>query len=417
MASDSTDPGASLSTAPAPVGVAALELESGLAPETTSDSWLVVGSSMLIGTASLMILGIQPVLLGALTQEGRISEASLGRLATVEVLALAIGSAIGVRILRQGKIAGKIALGSLLLAAFNGLIYFSHAPFMLFFTRGVAGLLEGFILGAAIVVITHSRSPDRLNGLFLAVQTIPQAALAYALPVSILPRVGADGGFAILAGLAAIAAVASFVLTERHPPRVEEAHSSKNVWTLPVLGILLAIVLQNAAIGGAWDYAERIAVQYRIPPNLVGSALSASLLFQVAGAFAVAWFAWRLPFRIVTVLGPLCQAVVIALIASAGSSTVYLAATATFGLFWLALSPYQVRLMIDMEPTRQAVLIGTAITLFGLSAGPSLSSFGVSPGDVRGAFWIASGLMLLSSATFAISMIAHYRSKAAVQPV
>ncbi|HVZ69032.1 MAG TPA: hypothetical protein VG891_06180 [Rhizomicrobium sp.] len=399
-----------LAVSPAPAGVAALEMESGLMPEANGDNWIVIGSSMLIGTASLMILGIQPVLLGALTQEGRISEASLGRLATVEVLALAIGSAIGARVLRKGRIALKVAIGCILLALFNAAIYAAHDPVMLFVTRGVAGLLEGFILGAAIVVITHSRSPDRLNGLFLALQTIPQAFLAYALPVSILPRVGADGGFAILAGLAGVAAVSAFVLTERHPPKADHATTSGKVWTLPVIGILVGVTLQNAAIGGAWDYAERIAVQFHIPPGLVGSALSASLMFQVVGAFAVAWFAWRLPFRIVTIMGPLCQGAVILAIASAATSSIYFGATAVFGLFWLALNPFQVRLLIDMEPSRQAVMVGTAITLFGLSAGPFLSSFGVSVGDVRGAFWIAAVMMLLSSVTFAISMAAHYRA-------
>lgn len=398
-----------IATGPAPAGVAALEIEAGLEPQRGGDSWIVIASSMLIGTASLMILGIQPVLLGALTQEGRIGEAALGRLATAEVLALAIGSAIGVRILRKGRIAAKVAIGCVLLAVCNAAIYVSHNTAMLFLSRGVAGLLEGFILGAAIVVITHSKAPDRLNGLFLALQTIPQALLAYALPVSILPRLGADGGFAILAGLAGVSAVSAFVLTERHPPHAESIASSKRVWTAPIVGILVAITLQNAAIGGAWDYTERIAVQFHLAPDLVGSALSASLMFQVASAFAVAWFAWRLPFRIVTVLGPVCQGFVILLISSANSSALYFWSTAAFGLFWLALNPFQVRLLIEMEPSRQAVLIGTAITLFGLSAGPFLSSFGVSAGDVRGAFWIAATLMLLSATIFAASILAHYR--------
>ncbi|MEI9995603.1 MAG: hypothetical protein WDM91_13485 [Rhizomicrobium sp.] len=398
---------------PAPTGIAGLEIEAGFAPEGPSDSWVVVGSSMVIGTVALMILGIQPILLGALAQEGRVNEASLGWLATVEVLALAIGSAVGAHVLSRGKIAARVAIGTLLLAALDAAIYASHGSIMLFLTRGAAGFVEGFILGAAIVVITHSRRPDRLNGLFLALQTIPQAVLAYALPAYLLPRIGADGGFAILAVLAALSAAAALALTERVPPIAAQAPSGGKVWTLPVLGILLGITLQNAAIGGAWDYAERIAAQFHIPADIAGSALAVSLLAQVAGAFAVAGFAWRLPFRIVTVVGPLCQAIVIVLIASAQSNAVYFIGTGLFGLFWLALNPFQVALLIDMEPSRRAVMLGTAITIFGLSAGPFLSSFGVAPGDVRGAFYIAALLTALGAAVFALSMTLHYRAKPA----
>jgi DHA1 family inner membrane transport protein len=401
-----------VSTAPAPIGVAGLELESGLAPEGQRDSWTVIASSMAIGTASLMILGVQPLLLGALAQEGRVDEASLGRLATVEVLALAIGSAVGAHYLSRGKIAAKVAAGAILLALLDAAIYVSHSTVMLFLTRGAAGFIEGFILGAAIVVITHSRNPDRLNGLFLALQTIPQALLAYIFPAFLLARIGADGGFLILAAMAAISALTAFALTERRPPPVAEAHKGGKVYTWPVIGVLVAVTLQNAAIGGSWDYAERIASQFHISPDVVGTALAVSLLAQVAGAFAVAGFAFRLPFRIVTIAGPLCQAVVILLIATAASTSAYFIATAMFGLFWLALNPFQVVLLIDMEPSRRAVMIGTAITIFGLSVGPFLSSFGVTTGDVRGAFFIAAGLTTAAAVVFAISIIAHYSGRA-----
>ena len=54
---------------------------------------LSVAGAMLVGTAALMILGVQPVLLGALTEEHRLSVAALGgaiRIAAVLLLVSAV---------------------------------------------------------------------------------------------------------------------------------------------------------------------------------------------------------------------------------------------------------------------------------------------------------------------------------------
>src|SRR6204780_5151797 len=71
------------------------------APAPTTTATVIAG--LFLGTVAFMITGIQPVLLGALAQEGRLSEAMLGRVAWLEVLALALASAIGPRLLRFGS--------------------------------------------------------------------------------------------------------------------------------------------------------------------------------------------------------------------------------------------------------------------------------------------------------------------------
>ena len=68
---------------------------------TGSGDWLVgnptggqLASALWIGSVGLLILGLQPVLLGALYTEGHVSGDELALVATAEMIAIAIGSAI-----------------------------------------------------------------------------------------------------------------------------------------------------------------------------------------------------------------------------------------------------------------------------------------------------------------------------------
>src|SRR5450755_1657922 len=80
-------------------------------PLPTSTQTVIAG--LFLGTVAFMITGIQPVLLGGLAEEGRLSEATLGRVAWVEVAALALAAALGPRLLRFGSARRTIAAACL----------------------------------------------------------------------------------------------------------------------------------------------------------------------------------------------------------------------------------------------------------------------------------------------------------------
>jgi len=389
-----------LADMPVPPGAEAITVGE-IAPHGVVDHPLpVLAACMVAGTVALMILGVQPVVLGGLARAGWVSEAQIGPLATVEVLAIALGSAIGPGFLRGGAMRLKTAVLSLALAGANLAIYLVHAALALDALRACAGLIEGLILGATIVITVQNSRPDRMNALFLAFSTLPQSVMAYFLPTWITPRFGPEGGFVVLAVLAVISAGSAFFLVDSAPKPPPET-VGKTVWGWPVLVALAAVGFQNAAIGGAWDYIELLADQHHFPAQLAGVAVSGGLLFQVAGAFAVAAWGPRLPFRAALVAGSLFQSAIIALLALAQTPLMYIAPALSFGLFWLAMSPFQVRLLIALDQTRGAALMLTAVTLVGLSAGPSISALGVRGADVTGAFWIAAVLMATGCALYA----------------
>jgi hypothetical protein len=102
--------------------------------------------------------------------------------------------------------------------------------------------------------------------------------------------------------------------------------------------------------------------------------------------------------------GTLCQTGVIAALTLAGAPALYVGLALLFGLFWLALSPFQVRLLIALDPSRGSAVLLTALILVGLSLGPAVSAICVRGPDVTGAFVIA--MLLMGSAcalcTFAV---------------
>lgn len=359
---------------------------------------LSVAGAMLVGTAALMILGIQPVLLGALTEEHRLSVVALGRLAMVENLALAASSAVGVRLMVGRGIRVRTAAICLALALTDFAVYLADSTLSLYGLRAVAGLLEGLMLGATVRVLIYAQHPDRVNAVFLAVQTVPQMLAAYLLPVFLVPRWGSNVGFALLGmlGLISVGGARYFLapvptLTRPAPATPLTAGST--------LG-LLAVVVQSAGIGGAWSYFEQVGAEHAFDAHTIGLAVSASLAFQIGGAFFVAWVGWRAPARIVLPIGIVIQAGIVLGVTRTTDPAWYTAAACAFGLLWLGLQPYQVRQLIRLDPSRRIALLILPLTLAGLSLGPLAVSSFVEGEHVSAAVRIAAVLLLVGAALF-----------------
>jgi MFS family permease len=351
-----------------------------------------------------MMTGIQPVLLGGLAEEGRLSEANLGRVAWVEVAALALAAAIGPRLLRFGSARRTIAAACLALALANAVVYVSHDTAALILSRIFAGLMEGLLLATANIAITRGRHPERLSALFLMVSAIPQVAASYLLPATVMPRFGADSGFGILCVLSVVGIAVAFLLgneIQDAPPRKPAAQ----VWTPAVLIGLCAVILQNAANGAGWEYQARIGENLRFPGSVVGTAIAADLIFQIIGTFAVAWIAWRLPFRTVLLASCFIQAGILIVMGMVHTPFAYIAICALFGMMWLGVNPFQVSLLIDLDKTRQVALLLASLQLMGFSTGPLICSFFVSPGNVVGAFWCAAGMVMVAFVLYVAAIV------------
>ncbi len=374
-------------------------------PFVVQDGVPAIAAAMWIGSAALMVLGIQPILLAGLVGEHQITDALLGRLATAEVLAIAGGSVFGTALFRSGGMRMKAAVLSALLTLANVACCYVHGATSYFVLRFAAGALEGLLLGCTIVILTRTRSPDRANGVFLAAQTIPQAVAALLLPIYLAPRWGSSASFVILAGLA----LAGVGLTRFRPraaaPKPDRTTAGVWIWTGEIVCVLVALTLQTAGIGAAMEYLAELATLHHFSPQTVGFATSGNLVFQVAGAFVVVGIAWRIPSAIALLTGVALQALLAMLFPIVPTGGSFVVVACLFGLFLLALGPFQVAWLVRIEPTRRVALLLTPITLIGWSLGPFAASFWVTPARGESAFWVAAALFLAAGGAYVSALI------------
>ncbi len=354
-----------------------------------------------LGCAALLMLGIQPVVLGALQGAHRLSVPEMGRAATIETLALGAVSAAMAARLRHRHLRLWSLAGCLLLIAANaaGLVT-AGLPFTL--TRGLAGAAGGLIVWVAVGLITRRRDASRVNAVFLGAQALSQGAAAALIPLTIGPTLGANGGLWLLGGLAALTLPLILLIPNELPELPPEAHAQSSLHASSLSG-LAASFFAMAGIVGLWVYVEPIAAARHISSSVVSIAIALSLAAQVVGAvIVVAGHRWLKPVSGLIGVAAAFIAVT-AVFAWSTSQAAFFAATLVFGLLWTFALALGMPLLLAADPTRRATLYGPAITLLGASAGPLVAGAFSSDTDLTPALVIATCLFVLSAVAVAIS--------------
>lgn len=354
-------------------------------------------AALAVGSAGTLILGLQPVLLGALLSEGRVTFDGLAMIATIEILAIGIGSVLFSSLLRPIGMRGRAA--ALLLLAALGQIATGFADSLLHLVvlRGVTGLIEGGLVAVAIELIARSRSPSRTGGWFVVMQTIAQSLLTLLLAFFILTRFGSSGGFAAL-GVAILALIALLpLLPNSYGPLPKPAdNGGASGFGLAAIAALLAIFTLYLFIGALWAFLEPIGAQSGVDAQTVGLIVSLTLLVQVAGALIATFIENRISYPVV-LGGAALVAIVIAtaygLDPPAGLFWVLSFAT---GFLWLFVVPWQIAMTLAADESRRTALLVPAAQLFGAALGPAGASAFLDGVDFHPVGWFAAAAAIAS---------------------
>ncbi|WP_374571191.1 MFS transporter [Phenylobacterium sp.] len=360
-----------------------------------------------IGVVGVMIAGLQPLLLGELQHEARLTASQIGHAATAELMTMGLTLALAGAWLAPERLRLITAAAGAALAAAN-LATLQVSGEMITLVRGVAGAPEGLLVWVTINLITRAPRPERWSGLFLTLQTLAQLAMASLLTAFVVGRYGANGGFMALAGLGVVAAACSLAVPGRflRLPRAEEGGLSPPAgWA--ALG---ACFLFLAFIVGVWVYAEPLSRQAGHAPAVAGTAVSISLACQVLGGTAATLLAGRVRWFWAVVVCGVADLGLLAVFASLPPPVLFLAGCGAFGFLWLFVLPFFAPMAIEADPSRRAAVLLGGAQLLGSSLGPLFASFLVSDAETRGALGFGAVCLILAMGLMAGLHLRHGRA-------
>ena len=361
---------------------------------------------LIVGVCGVMIAGLQPLLLGTLAQEGRITAAQLGHAATAELLLMGAASAYAGGRWKAERLRMIGVVSALMLAVLDVATVWASGETVTLL-RALAGVPSGILIWITIAMIARSPTPERWAGIYLTIQTLAQFVLAAALAAWVISRSGANGGFVALAVLCVISAVAALALPDRFAPLVAESTSS-NMPNARGLVALAAPFLWMAFIVGVWVYAEPLSRQAGHAPTVAGVAVSVSLACQVLGGATATLLAGRLRWFPTLMFCALLNIGCLLAFAALPGESLYLLTSGVFGFLWLFSLPFMVPMTIAADPTRRAAVLVGGAELAGGSLGPLFASFVVSDADVRGALGFGAVALVV---TVAIAFALHRRER------
>ncbi|MEW6597668.1 MAG: hypothetical protein AB1429_09250 [Pseudomonadota bacterium] len=358
---------------------------------------------MAAGCVGLLMLGVQPMVLGALVAEHRLSMQALAQAATVEMLGLGIVSG-GLGALLQHRHLRIWGAGACIALAAANLGCLSATGVGLIALRAAAGAAGGVLLWITTGLTTRHPAAVRLSALFFGSSALTQAALAAVIPV-FAPFFGANAGLVLLAGLALLSLPLVLCFPHALPDLAKSAPGQGALSRAGGFG-LLATFLLMAGIVGLWVFIDQLGRAYGVAKQTVALAIAASLAAQVAGAGLVGWIGPRIspPFGL-AVVG-------LALIACVGALAFdrhvasYVSGTLAVGFLWPCAMVMFVPLLIRLDPTRRAAMLLPGVQLLGSGAGPVVTgafarSAELSPVLAAAAALFGAGVLAILAAVVA----------------
>lgn len=369
------------------------------APEIPSRQ---VAAALAVGTIGVLMVGIQPILLGELVEAKQVSLEGVGIVAMAEIVTLGLGVVLGDALLPWSRLRLITIVAALFAAGLDLLTLLATGDAAMTAVRAAAGLPEGLLIWGATGVVVRTANPPRVAGIFFVAQTIAQAALGALLANVVIPHSGWQGGFVTLGVAALLPCLLAFRQPARLAPLAPPAVSGFR-WSMATLLPLAVVFLQLATLGSFWAYLEPLGKAAGFDARAAQTLIAGVLAMQVVGG-SVASLAVR---RLAVV--PTLMACSIALAAvtttihelPGGSMLNFAIGCALFGFVWLFMLPFHIGLAFRADASGRLAELVPAAQLLGSAFGPLTASFIVEGENaaavplLSAGFAMAAAVMLL----------------------
>jgi MFS transporter, DHA1 family, inner membrane transport protein len=376
------------------------------APPTPLHIGTVLGITVMGG----LMASILPILLGGLADVARLNPAQIGQAGSSELLANGVVCGLAGLFLphRNLRLIGIVA-GILLIVA--NLLTMMTSGWNVVMARAISGVGCGLFMWLLTGLLVRSRNAGRWVGIYVVMLSLTALALSTLFTKLLIPAYGINGGFAALAFIGVVTALASWLLPRAFSPLEQADAGNGGLPAAPGLCALLAQFSYIAGLIAVWFYVGSMGKQSGTDQADVDLAFSIAFGLQIAGGLAATWLSNRLrPLFVILASGT--ASLGIALAVTAGIvETPYVIIVAIFGGLWMFAAAYLIPFSIAIDPTMRTAMLTTATQSMGSAAGPAIASVAIATGDVRGALWVgavAFGLAMV--AALAASYLASKRT-------
>jgi len=356
-----------------------------------------------VGVVSLLLSGLISLVFGALVNEGRLSQAGIGLSAASEALVMAITTGLFSALVptKRLKLIGALASAALASADASTMVMHGGGIMLL---RAAAGIPEGILLWITISMIARTATPERWAAVLFTASTISQVVAAGLLTALLMPRFGANGGFAVLSASGLLCVVFCLMIPDQFTPlpkgESESGAPPPRGW-LAMASILL-IASAGAAVG---VYLQPIALAHGLSPTQANTAVTVQLTAQIIGGALAALVAGRVRYLWIFVGGTAGWLAVWLLFGVAAPVWVLFAAMAVHGMVVLLVPPFFIPMTIEVDATRRTAVQSGAVQLLAAAIGPLLAALVVGDKDVHGVLWMGAGLLV---GGLGLAAVLHY---------
>jgi DHA1 family inner membrane transport protein len=335
-----------------------------------------VVAALAIGTIAVLMVGIQPIVLGELVDAHQVTLEGVGIVAMAEIILLGLGVVLGDALLPVGQLRFITIAAALAAAGLDGLTLQATGDGAMTAVRAAAGLAEGVLVWGTTGVIVRTANPARVGGIFFVLKTLAQALVGLLLANAIIPRWGWQGGFMVLGVLALSCCLLSFAQPARLAALAPPAVSGFR-WSARTVQPLAVAFLQLATLGSFWAYLEPLGKDAGFDARGAQTLIAAVLATQVVAGSVATAAVRRLPVVPTLVACSLALAAVTATVHQlpAGHTRDFALACLVFGFVWLFMLPFQIGLAFRADASGRLASLVPAAQLLGSAFGPLMASF------------------------------------------
>ncbi len=376
--------------------------------------WSMFAALFWTGFACAGLSIIKPLIVGALVDSYGLSARQAGFIAGFEMIGIGAGAlvvtALGTSwtrhvVIRAGTILALVGSFAPLCAA--------HFTALLLL-RGLAGAGSGLIAASVLSAIGLTRNPDRTFGLYFIVVYLA-AALLVPVASAVILRLGADGGYYLLAIL-----LSTVFVSVRLIPNSSIARPTER-GVLPPFpfrkGCMSAAVSVFFWIGNGavWAFSERLGLLARLTHLQVAAILALGQVASIAGAGAAALLSTRLGRALPTFVAIALSILSLMLIGSRQAEGFSVGAL-LFSFAWTLFLTYLNGVMSQQDSAGRVVALSVTSQTLGMSIGPFAGGLLFASFGYESIVKLGIGCHLFAAGLLAVLVSSGLHHRAAAAP-